>query len=366
MTYNPTRRHLLKLAAASALALATGFAHAADTRIPVVASFSILGDLVHQIGGDRVQVTTLVGPDEDAHEYQGKPSDAKTVAAARLVVANGLGFDNWLQRLAQSSGAQAAFLTASDGIPPLKTEDEEAHGHDEHDHDHDGHDHDHDGHDHDHDGHDHEHDGHDHEHEGHNHEEHAHEHEHEGHGHHHHHGGLDPHAWQSPLNVKTYVANIAAALEKIDPDGKAHYAQNLADYQKQLDQLDHEYRAFTSALAKTDRTLITNHDAFGYLANAYGLQVKAPSGVSGESQPSAATVARIIQQIRAEKVRAVFLENISDPRMMEQISKESGARIGGKLYSDALSAPNGEAPTYLDMMRHNLSVLTAALAPTKN
>lgn len=334
---NLPRRQFLRLAAVGALASVFPPARG-EAPITVVASFSILGDVVRQIGGERVAVTTLIGADEDAHAYQGKPSDAQAVARAQLLVANGLGFDDWFGRLAHASGGQAPLLIASDGIAPRNAPEYAAHDHDEHDHDEHDHKHDHDEHEHDHD-------------------EHAH------HGHGHDHGGLDPHAWQNPLNVKRYAANIAAALSKLDPQGRATYEANLAQYQQALDALDRDYHAFFDALPADARTLITAHDAFSYLADAYGLKLLAPVGAAGESQPSAATVAAIIGQIRAQNVRAVFLESGIDPRLMQQIAKESGARVGEPLFSDALSAENGAAPTYLHMMRHNLNAFRAALAP---
>ena len=332
---NLPRRQFLRLAAAGALASVFPAARA-QAPITVVASFSILGDVVRQIGGERVAVTTLVGADEDAHAYQGKPSDAQAVARAQLLVANGLGFDDWFGRLARASGSEAPLIVASDGISPRSApahEEENEHEY-AHNHDHDP-----------------------------EHQHSAHEHEHAHHGHDH--GGLDPHAWQNPLNVKRYAANIAAALSELDPQGRATYEANLAQYQQALDALDRDYHAFFDALPADARTLITAHDAFSYLADAYGLKLLAPAGVAGESQPSAAAVAAIIAQIRQQNVRAVFLESGIDPRLMQQIAKESGARVGEALFSDALSSETGAAPTYLHMMRHNLDAFRAALAPAK-
>ena len=312
------RRRFLHLAAAAALASVVPRAHA-RAPLRVVASFSILGDWVRQIGGERVRVTTLIGAGEDAHAYAGQPSDAKAVARAHLLVANGLGFDDWFGRLARASGSKAVLMVASEGIHPRSAPLREEHDHGEHNHD----DHDHD-----------------------------------------HHGALDPHAWQNPRNANFYVSNIAAALSELDPQGRAVYKANLLRYQQALEALDRDYRALFDALPEEGRTLITAHDAFGYLADAYGLTLLAAAGVAGESQPSAAALAAIIGQIRQHKVRAVFLESGVDPRLMQQIAKESGARVGEALFSDALSAANGAAPTYLDMMRHNLNALRAALAPT--
>jgi zinc/manganese transport system substrate-binding protein len=281
----------------------------AQEKLPVVASFSILGDFVREIGGERVAVTTLVGPDGDAHVYSPTPADAKTVAGAKLVVVNGLKFEGWLTRLIKSSGTKATVATATKGIKPLELDD---------DHDH-------------------------------------------GHGHGHGHGGEDPHAWQSIANAKIYVGNIRDALIAADPAGKAVYEANAAAYQTKLDALEAEVKAAVARIPVDRRKAITSHDAFGYFVKAYGIAFIAPQGVSTEAEASAKDVARIIRQIKAEKVPAVFLENITNPRLAEQIARESGAKIGGRLYSDALSSADGPAGTYIAMMKHNISQIEKAL-----
>ncbi|NEU11737.1 metal ABC transporter substrate-binding protein [Methylobacterium sp. BTF04] len=282
---------------------------AAQVPVRVVASFSILGDLVAQVGGDRVAVTGLVRPDADAHGYTPAPSDARTLAAADLVVVNGLGLEGWIDRLIQASGAKAPLVVASSGVKPIE-EEGDAHTHDEP----------------------------------------------AGHGHH-----SDPHAWQSIANTKIYVGNIRDGLAKVDPEGAATYAANAAAYLSKLDALDGEVRAAIAGIPPEHRRIITTHDAFGYFSAAYGLTFIAPQGVSTDSEASPRDVARIIRQIRRDKIPAVFLENIADPRLMQQIARESGAVIGGKVYSDALSAPDGPAPTYLAMMRNNLAAFKTAL-----
>lgn len=293
------RSVLLGLAAGVALPLPAF----AQEKLPVVASFSILGDFVREIGGDRVAVTTLVGPDGDAHVYSPTPADAKTVAGAKLVVVNGLKFEGWLTRLVKSSGTKATVATATTGITPLKMADDHGHGH----------------------------------------------------------GGEDPHAWQSVANAKLYVGNVRDALVAADPAGKAGYEANAAAYQTKLDALEAEIKAAVARIPADRRKAITSHDAFGYFVKAYGIAFIAPQGVSTEAEASAKDVARIIRQIKAEKVPAVFLENITNPRLAEQIAKESGAKIGGRLYSDALSAAGGPAGTYIAMMKHNISQIEKAL-----
>ncbi|MEM1216940.1 MAG: zinc ABC transporter substrate-binding protein, partial [Bacteroidota bacterium] len=177
----------------------------------------------------------------------------------------------------------------------------------------------------------------------------------------HDHGEFDPHAWQSLDHALTYVDNITAALSKVDPSNAATYYQNRAAYVAEIEALKAEVQASVAALPDDARTVVTPHDAFGYFADAYGLRFEAPQGLSTESEPSAADVAKLIRQIRAENIKAVFLENITDTRLLKQIADETGATIGGSLYSDALSEPDGPAGTYLDMIRHNTTTLVGAL-----
>ena len=299
-------RVLVVLAALSPLA-----AHAGEAKLKAVATFSILADLVAQVGGDRVAVTSLVGPDADAHGYSPAPGDARRVAEADLVVINGLGFEGWIERLIRASGTKAPIVTASTGIETIPASE---------DHDHD----------------------------------HAHGH---GDGDH-----PDPHAWQSVANVKTYVANIRDALAKADPDHAAGYAARAAAYTEKLGALDGEIRAGLAAIPEGQRRIITTHDSFGYYAAAYGLRFLAPQGISTNSEAGPKDVARIIRQIRRDKVPAVFVESIADPRLMQQIARESGAKVGARLFSDALSGPDGPAPTYLEMMRANLKAFREALS----
>lgn len=293
------RSVLLAIAAGAALPL-PGLA---QEKLSVVASFSILGDFVREVGGERVAVTTLVGPDGDAHVYSPTPADAKSMAAAKLVVVNGLKFEGWLTRLIKSSGTKATVATATAGITPLKLAADD-HGH----------------------------------------------------------GGEDPHAWQSVANAKLYVGNIRDALAAADPAGKAAYEANAAAYLAKLDALENEIKAAVARIPADRRKAITSHDAFGYFVKAYGIAFIAPQGVSTEAEASAKDVARIIRQIKAQKVPAVFLENVTNPRLAEQIARESGARIGGRLYSDALSSGEGPAGTYIAMMKHNISQIEKALA----
>jgi len=326
-----TRRLLL----ASAAALAFAAPAFAQEKLNVIATVSILGDIVANVGGDRVEVTTLVGPDGDAHVFQPAPADAQAVAGAQVIVANGLGFEGWMDRLVEASGTKATIISASEGIAPI------AFGEEKHDHaEGEAHDHDHaegEAHDHDHAKEEAGHEGHD-------------------------HGAFDPHAWQSVTNVAIYVGNIERGLAAADPAGAEIYKVNAAAYLAELDALDAEIRAAVAALPEDRRTVVTSHDAFGYFAADYGLTFVAPQGVSTEAEASAQDVAALITQIREAGIAAVFVENIADRRLLDQIAAETGAAIGGTLYSDALSAADGPAATYLDMMRHNLGQLTGALS----
>jgi zinc/manganese transport system substrate-binding protein len=268
----------------------------AQDKIDVVASFSILGDFVRNVGGERVAVTTLVGPNGDAHVYTPTPRDAKKIADAKLVVVNGLGFEGWLPRLVKSSGGKAVIVTATQGIAPRKLDSHE-----------------------------------------------------------------DPHAWQSVANARIYVANIRDALAKADPAGADTYKANAEAYLAKLTTLDSDVKAAVASIPAAHRKVISTHDAFGYFAAAYGIEFIAPQGVSTDSEPSAKDIAVIITQLKISKIPAVFLENIADPRLMRRIAAETGAKIGGTLYSDSLTAENGDAPTYIDMVRHNIKALTSAL-----
>jgi len=300
-----SRRYVIS--SLTAIAAMTAVPAFADEPVKAVASFSILADLVKQVGGDRVAVSSLVGPNGDAHVYSPTPADAKSLAAARLVFVNGLGFEGWMDRLVKSSGTRAPVIIATKGVKPIQAKE---------DHDHD-------------------------------------------HGH----GGSDPHAFQDIGNVKIYVANIRDALAAADPAGREAYEANAAAYLKTLDALESEVKAAIAKIPADRRKIITSHDAFGYFAKAYGVSFIAPKGVSTEAEASAKDVARIIRQVKAEKIPAVFMENIEDRRLSEQIARETGAKIGGALYSDALSPPDGPAATYVDMMRNNIRQFVAALAP---
>jgi len=320
------RRTFLKSATALlALLLAAPAAAQAEEPIPVVATFSILGDMVERLGGEHVAVTTLVGPDGDAHVYQPTPAAARSLSRAKILVVNGLDFEGWLDRLIDASDFKGVHVVATNGVEPIALEDSHGHAH--------GHNHDHDR------------------------KRHA-----KSDGHDHHHGAFDPHAWQSLGNAVTYADNITAALAQADPENAVVFYENRAKYIAEIEALDARIRGIVTSLPKDRRTVVTSHDAFQYFGRDYGLTFLSPQGLSTESEASAQDVARLIKRMREEGISAVFLENITDSRLLERIADETGAAIGGTLYPGALSGPDGPASSYLDMMRHNATTLAQALS----
>ncbi len=277
--------------------------------VKVVASFSILGDMIRQVGGDQVKVTVLVGPDSDAHVYQPTPADAKAMAEADLIVINGLGFEGWMSRLIKSSGAKSPVTVAATGAKTQSMQSGPDKGH---------------------------------------------------HGHKH--GkATDPHAWQNLANGQIYVANIVKALSAVAPDRADTFRAAGERYTRRLSDLDVWVRTTLAEIPRENRKAISSHDAFGYFATAYDITFIAPIGGSTDAEPTAKSVAAIIKQIRTEKVRALFVENMSNPRLIQQIAREANGIVGDKLFSDALSPPDGPAPTYEAMFRHNTGALKTAL-----
>lgn len=285
-----------------------GTATTAEKKVKVVASFSILGDLTKNVGGDRIEMATLVGPNGDVHVYEPTPADAKAIGGADLVVVNGLALEGWMDRLIKTSGYKGPVVVASQGVKPRKMAAEELEQGAKH-------------------------------------------------------GPLmiDPHAWQDVGNGRLYVQNIAKGLETVDPASASVYRANAEAYTAKLSELDQWVRKELSDIPEQKRRMITTHDAFGYFGAAYGIAILSPVGFSTESEASARDIANLIKQIRREKITAVFVENITDPRLMKQVAKESGVTLGGTLYSDALSKPDGPAPTYLEMFKNNVSLIAAAM-----
>jgi zinc/manganese transport system substrate-binding protein len=263
----------------------------ADTRLKVVATFSILADLAREVGGDAVEVTALVGPDSDAHTYQPRPTDARTLATAKVLVSNGLGFEGWIDRLADASGFKGTRIVASAGVQ----------------------------------------------------------------------ADADPHCWQDVACARRYIANIATGLAKADPANASAYRERAADYDRRLAALDDWIRREIAGVPEGRRQAITGHSSFRYFARAYDVRFSAPRGYSTDSEPTARDVANLIRQVREQKVKAVFVENMTNPALVAEIARDSGAVVGPRLYSDALSKADGPAATYEAMMRHNVSALVAGM-----
>ena len=300
------RRNLIRNAAMAALPVWPALPVRAQTQAPVVApnivaSFSILADMTREIAPAALEVSALVGPNSDAHVFEPTPAHGKRLAQAGLVVVNGLGFEGWIDRLVKVSGYRGPVVVASRGISPRQ-----------------GGDH-----------------------------------------------GTDPHAWQDLTLARRYVANLRDAIAERWPQHQAELKERSAAYLQRIDGLDRQVREQLGAIPRAQRRVITSHDAFGYYAAAYGVDFLAPQGWNTHSEPSAAAVARLIRQIKQDGVRALFVENISDPRMIQRIAQEAGAQVGGTLYSDALSAAGGPAETYLKLFEHNTRMLVAALTAAR-
>ena len=281
----------------AALGILFASASPSMAKINVVASFSILGDMVEQVAGDKANVTTIVGPDADAHLYQPNTGDAVAVAEADLVITNGMGFETWSATLIESSGTKATIAIATDGISPLLVE-----------------------------------------------------------------GEIDPHAWNSLLNGIIYVNNIEAALSAASPEDAATFKANADAYRAQLKDLHERALADIAKLPQEQRVVVTAHDAFGYLENAYGLTFLAPQGIDTDAEPSAKELAALISFLNETGAGALFVENIANSDLIAQISRETGIKIGGRIYSDALSVKGSPATSYLAMFTHNLELLTETLA----
>jgi zinc/manganese transport system substrate-binding protein len=280
--------------------------------IEVVTSFSVLTDLVQQVGGAHVKVHGLVGAGQDAHGFEPKPQDLKPLKSADLLVVNGLGFDVWAERLGKSSDFKGQMMIASKGLKALKMAEE----HEDHD-DHAVHDH-------------------------------------------HDHGELDPHAWQDPQSVQMYVKNITEALIKADPTHKADYDKQSKAYLERVQQLDQWARLHVNKVPKKHRKVLTSHDAFGYMANRYGIEFLALQGVSTESEPSAKNIAAIMDTVKKEQVKAIFLEHGVQDKLIKQLAKDLKLTVGQPLYSDSLTSSKGEAATWEAMFKLNVSRLVNA------
>jgi len=298
------QRVLAKVMVSAAFLMALAGPAVAQDKPRVVATFTIIGDLVQAVGGDAVTVTTLVGPDGDAHVFEPKPSDVAAVAKADLIVANGLGMEPWLERLAEAADFKGETVIASADVTPLPFKEEADSS-----------------------------------------------------------GAMpdDPHAFQDLANGRLYVKAIATALEAAAPSAAGAIAARAAKLDAEMLALDAEIKAKLAALPAPNRRILTSHDAFHYFGKAYGLDILSIQGVSTETEPSAADLAEIARQAKSGQVKAIFLENMSNPTLAQTISSESGVPVGGELVADALTKADGFAPHYLDMFKYNLAELLKVL-----
>jgi zinc/manganese transport system substrate-binding protein len=280
----------------------------AQAPIKAVATFSILGDLLAEVAGDKVVLSVVVGPDIDPHAYQPRPTDARALAEAKVLVSNGLGFEGWIDRLAKAAPFKGRAIVATAGVATLKAGADPGHSH------------------------------------GHSHGQ-----------------GPDPHCWQDVQRVRTYVANIAKGLTEADPPNAAHYRERAQAFDRRLVDLDAWVKAEIARVPPDKRRAITGHDSFRYFSSAYGVKFQSPRGYNTSSEPSARAVAALIREVREHRIKALFVENMTNPGLIDQIARESGAVVGPRLYTDALSGPDGPAPTYEKMMRRNVTALVAGM-----
>ena len=268
--------------------------------VEAVASFSILGDIVQQVGGEHVNVVTLVGPDGDPHGFAPMPKNSKQLSNADVVFVSGLGLEGWLERLISASGYKGQVLVASTGVDTRKMDDE---------------------------------------------------------------GKMvtDPHAWNSMANGIKYANNVMNALIVADPEDADYFRKRGGEYIQQLEKLDAYAKAQFAAIPLDKRKVLTSHDAFGYFSQEYGVSFLSPVGFSTEAEASASDVAALIKQIKQEKIKTYFIENQTDPRLVKQIATASGAKAGGELYPEALSPAGGPAATYVEAFKHNVDTIVGSM-----
>lgn len=293
-------KHKMLLSVALPLLIAASTVSAQAETLKVVASFTVLADVVSNVGGDHVSVSSLVGPNGDPHEFEPSPTDAKKLKAADIAFVSGEGLEGWMDRLITASGYKGKPITVSEGINTRTMEEDGK-------------------------------------------------------------TVTDPHVWNSPVNVKVWVANIEKALAAADPADAKAFEANAKAYTAKLDAMNAYAHTKLDPIPESERKILTSHDAFGYLGREYNVKFLSPLGLSTETEASAADVAKLIDQIKAEHIKTYFFENSNDPRLVKQIAKATGAKSGGELYVEALSKKNEPAPTYEKMFRYNIDQLAAAM-----
>lgn len=268
--------------------------------VQAVASFSVLADIVKNVGGEHVVVKSLVGPNGDPHSFEPTPKDSRSLAKANLVFVSGLGLEGWMDRLIAGSGYKGKTIVASEGINTRKMEDD---------------------------------------------------------------GEVitDPHAWNSMQNGTVYATNVMNALIAADPEDADYFRQRGHAYIAQLNQLDSWAQQAFAQVPKERRKVLTSHDAFGYFGQRYGVRFLSPVGFSTDAEASASNVAGLIDQLRKENIHLYFIENQTDPRLVKQIAAASGATSGGELYPEALTEKGGAADSYVNAFKHNVNVMIGSM-----
>ena len=299
---------MFRCVVALSVLLLAGPARATD-RIPVVVTFSVIGDMLASVGGDRVDIKTIVKAGGDCELYQPTAADVATVASARALFVNDLNeeFEPWLEPLLKQALFKGTKVVVTRGVRTLTAEEEHPVS-----------------------------------------------------------GrqlpaAIDQHAWLDPRNGIIYVRNIAEALERVDPAGAADYRARAAAYTKQIQAVDDWARKEIASVPSGKRRALASHDSLEYIANTYGITLLTVNGWTNKSEPSAAELTKLARQIQAAHVKALFLDSITDPRAMQRIAGETGAVIGGTLYGDSLSPTGGEADSYVKMLRHDVSTLKAGM-----
>lgn len=268
--------------------------------VNVVASFTVLADIVKQVGGEHVSVTSLVGPDGDPHTFEPTPQDSQALATADVVFVSGLGLEGWMDRLVSASGYKGKPVVASRGVSTRSMEEEGK-------------------------------------------------------------TVTDPHAWNSMHNGVIYATNVMNTLIKADPQDADAIRHSGEKYIQQLQALDSWAKTTFAAIPVAKRKVLTSHDAFGYFGQRYGVTFLAPVGFSTEAEASASAVGGLIKQLQAGHIHTYFIENQTDPRLVKQIASATGAQPGGELYPEALSQRSGPAATYVAAFRHNVEVMARSM-----
>lgn len=268
-------------------------------KIKTVSTISIINDMVKNIGGDKVETHLICAIGTDPHSYIPKPSDPREISKSDIVFNNGIGLEHWIEQMIRNAGGDRPVIIVSEGITPIRDE-----------------------------------------------------------------AGFedpDPHAWFDLENAQVYAKNIASGLIAIDPENESYYQANLERYLSELDEAHNWAKQQISEIPQVARVLITSHDAFRYFGKTYGLEVHGLQGISTESKPRTEDVKNIIDLIKEKNLKAVFIETTVNPALLQQITNETGAVIGGTLYSDSIGEPGSDGETFINAFKSNVSKIKNAL-----